>query len=46
MLEKLGGNLLDLRITELGRRAASHALPAVGCCCCSSCSCGRQVEEE
>ena len=46
MLEKLAGDLLDLRVRELGRRAPGLALPAVGCCSCSSsCSGGRKQVE-
>ncbi len=36
MLEKLGEDLIDLRIRELGRRAPGFALPALGCCSSSS----------
>ncbi len=36
---KLGKDLLDIRVRELGRRVGTLALPAEQCCCCC-CSCG------
>jgi hypothetical protein len=44
MLEKLGHELLDLRVRELGRRTG-YALPAIACCSSSS-SCSGKVKAE
>jgi len=46
LFEKLGEDLLDLRITELGRRASGFAIPALPCCSCSSSCSGSGVKEE
>jgi hypothetical protein len=38
MRKLVGKDLLDLRVSELGRRIGSLAVPADQCCCCC-CSC-------
>lgn len=46
MLEKLAAaELLDLRVSELGRRTVGYALPALPCCSCSSSCSGKKTAE-
>jgi hypothetical protein len=44
-LEKLGEDLVDLRIRELGRRTSGFALPALACCSSSS-SCSGSLKKD